>query len=193
MNPKQIACVVLMSIIGAITYFGQIIHKKVVAMKASAESAVADAKAAQDANQLTEILLTKTKAETEDLRRFLRAWTPSVQKVQTEQEMEAAIEYTLRERNISLVKSRKSESRPLAVGSLIPKMVISTIVIEDEYDKVVNWFGDIEKRLPLSRVISCQMTGGSSVRQVQLDVTIESPLVNIAVELGPKIAAAKKK
>ena len=162
-------------------------------MKASAESAVADAKAAQDANQLTEILLTKTKAETEDLRRFLRAWTPSVQKVQTEQEMEAAIEYTLRERNISLVKSRKSESRPLAVGSLIPKMVISTIVIEDEYDKVVNWFGDIEKRLPLSRVISCQMTGGSSVRQVQLDVTIESPLVNIAVELGPKIAAAKKK
>ena len=46
MNPKQLACVVLMMFIGAVTYFGQIAHQKVMATKQAAEDATADATAA---------------------------------------------------------------------------------------------------------------------------------------------------
>ena len=190
MNPKQLACVILMSFIGIITYVGQIVHKKVVAMKTAAQAAMDESKAADDAKQLAEILLTKTKSDTEELRRFLKAWTPSAQKIQTEQEMDAALEYTVRERGITLVKSMKTEVKSITKDPFMPKKVLSTIILEDEYAKVQNWFGDLEKRLPLARVLSCQLKGGSSVRQIQLSVTIENPIINLSANVGPE--GAKK-
>jgi hypothetical protein len=60
--------------------------------------------------------------------------------------------------------------------------------LEDEYAKVLNWLGDLEKRLPLARVIACQLTGGSSVRQIQLSVTVENPIVNLSASVGNKEA-----
>jgi len=191
MNPKQLACVILMSFIGIIFYVGQIVHKNVGAMKAAAQTAIDESKAADNAKQLAEILLTKTKGDTDELRRFLKSWTPSVQKVQTEQEMEAAIEYTLRERGISFVKSSKSETKTIAGDLFMPKLIISTITLEDEYAKVLNWLGDLEKRLPLARVITCQLTGGSSIRQIQLTVTIENPIVILSASIGNKETSKK--
>jgi hypothetical protein len=188
MNPKQLASVILMSFIGIITYVGQIVHQKVESMKTAAQVAIDESKAADDAKQLADILLTKIKGETDELRRFLKSWTPSIQKVQTEQEMEAAVEYTLRERGISLVKSRKSETKTIAGDLFMPKLIIITITLEDEYAKVLNWLGDLEKRLPLARVIACQLTGGSSVRQIQLSVTVENPIVNLSASIGNKEA-----
>ena len=153
MNPKQLACVILMSFIGIITYVGQIVHKKVGAMKAEAQTAMDDSKAADNARSLAEILLTKTKGETDELRRFLKAWTPSTQKLQTEQEMKAAVEFTIRERGITLVRDLKTEIKMNNADLLMPKRIISTIILEDDYAKVLNWLGDLEKRLPLARVI----------------------------------------
>jgi hypothetical protein len=189
MNPKQLACVVLMSIIGAVTYFGQIVHNKVAAMKGEAETASEDATAAEDARQVSEILVTKTRAETDELRRFLKVWTPHADKVQTEQEVESAFEMSIRERGITLVHSRKSEVKPRRADPFIPRVVQTSIVVEDDYAKVMNWFGDIEKRLPLARVVACTLSGGSSVRQLKLDVTIETPIVDMAAVPGSKTPA----
>jgi hypothetical protein len=191
MNPKQLACVILMAFIGIITYVGQIVHKKVGAMKTAAQAAIDESKAADDAKQLAEIVLAKTKDETDELRRFLKAWSPSITKMQTEQEMETSIQYTLRERGISLVKSLKTEMKSVTGELFIPKLIIKTITLEDDYAKAVNWLGDIEKRLPLARIVSCQLTGGSSVRQIQLKVTIENPIVNLDANIGKKDAAKK--
>jgi len=178
MNPKQLACVVLMIFIGVVTYCAQIAHKKVVAMKEDASAASDAADASEMARQTAEILVIKTKAETEELRRFLTTWLPYAQKIQTEQEVESAFEFSLRDRGISLIKSRKSEVKARRDDKFMPKIVQTTIVVEDEYAKVMNWFGDIEKRLPLARVTACSITGGSTVRQLRLDVTIETPIVD---------------
>jgi len=191
MNPKQLACVVLMIIIGSVTYFAQIVHKKVVAMKQSAEQAQQDATTADSARQTAEILTTKTKAETEDIRRFLQAWVPYVDKVQTEQEVESAIEFSLRERSITLVSSRKTEVKTFRDNKIIPKSVLTTIIIEDEYAKVQNWMGDVERRLPLARVNACRITGGSTARQLRLDISLETPLINLISE-APKNSDKKK-
>lgn len=191
MHPKQLACVVLMMFIGLVTYFAQIIHKKVGVMKATAEDARQQAVAAESARQTAEILTARTRAETEDLRRFLQAWTPYADKAQTEQEVESAIEYSLRERNISLVRSRKTELKTSRDNKLIPKSVLTTVVIEDEYAKVMNWFGDLEKRLPLARVKTCRITGGGSSRQLRLDISLETPLVNLAAEASTAKAGKK--
>ena len=180
-----------MSFIGIIIYLGQIVHKNVEVMKTAAQAAIDDSKVAEDAKKLAEILLVKTRAETDELRRFLKSWTPSIQKIQTEQEIEAAVEYTLRERGISLVKTRKSEFKTNASDLFMPMLVVSTITLEDEYAKVLNWLGDLEKRLPLARVITCQLNGGSSVRQIQLTVIVETPVMNLSAKHGNNVLPEK--
>lgn len=180
MNPKQLACVVLMTFIGGVTYVAQIVHQKVTAMKKSASSAQQSAIASEGARQAAEILTARTKAETEEIRRFLKAWTPHVDKAQTEQEVEGIIEFSLRERGITLVRSRKTEVKTSRDNKLIPKSILTTLVIEDEYAKVMNWLGDVEKRLPLARVKACRIAGGSSARHLRLDVSLETPLFNLA-------------
>ena len=191
MNPKQLACVVLMLFIGLVTYVSQTVHQKVVAMKKSAAMAQQDAITAEGARQASEILTARTKAETEEIRRFLKAWTPHVDKAQTEQEIEGIIEFSLRERGITLVRSRKTEVKSSREDKIIPKSVLTTLVIEDEYAKVLNWLGDVEKRLPLARVKTCRITGGSSARQLRLDVSLETPLINLSV--APESGKPKRK
>jgi hypothetical protein len=181
MNHKQLACVILMMIIGLITYFGQIGHKKVVAMKNSAAQAESDASAAESARQTAEILTARTKAETEELRRFLQAWLPFIDRAQTEQEIQSAIELSLRERGINLVRSRKSEVKTSRTEKIIPRSVLTTISVEDEYAKVMTWMGELEKRLPLARVIACQMTGGGGAGLLRLDLSLETPLMDLGL------------
>jgi hypothetical protein len=192
MNPKQLACIMLMMFIGIVTYCAQIAHKKVVAMKKDATTASDAADASEMARQTAEILVTKTKAETDELRRFLGAWLPHAQKIQTEQEVESAFEFSLRDRGISLIKSRKSEVKARRDDKFMPKVVQTTIVVEDEYAKVMTWFGDIERRLPLARVIACNLTGGSTVRQLRLDVTIETPIIDPAADQAAQPDKKKK-
>ncbi|TDU64336.1 hypothetical protein EI77_04224 [Prosthecobacter fusiformis] len=191
MNPKQLACVVLMMFIGLVTYFAQTVHQKVTAMKKSAAMAEQDAIAAESSRQTAEILTARVKAESEEIRRFLQAWTPYVDKAQTEQEVEGIIEFSLRERGITLVRSRKTELKVARENKIIPKSVLTTLVIEDEYAKVMNWLGDVEKRLPLARVKTCRITGGSTARQLRLDVSLETPLINLS-EM-PASTKSKKK
>lgn len=192
MNPKQLACVVLMCFIGIVTYFAQIVHKKVNAMREDAVAAEDAANAADASRQTAEILVTKTKAETEELRRFLKAWSAPAQRTQTEQDVENAFDFSLRERGISLVNARSSSLKGNRADKFMPKIVQTKLVVEDEYAKVMNWFGDIEKRLPLSRVTACSLTGGSTVRQLRLDVTIETPIVDPAASLDAPSAKKKK-
>jgi hypothetical protein len=190
MNPKQLACAILMMVIGIITYFGQIVHKKVAAMKTSASNAQMDATTAEGSRQTAEILTARAKAETEEIRRFLKSWTPFIDKAQTEQEIESAIEVSLRERGITLVRSRKSEVKSYRENKVVPKSVLTTLIIEDEYPKVMNWWGDVEKRLPLARMNSCRITGGSGANHLRMDISVETPLINLADAAEAK---AKKK
>ncbi|GEP41244.1 hypothetical protein [Brevifollis gellanilyticus] len=192
MNPKQLACVVLMIFIGIVTYCAQTVHQKVTAMRKEAAGAEDAANAADTARQTAEILVTKTRAETEELRRFLAAWLPFTQRTQTEQDVENAFDFSLRERGISLVNSRSSSSKASRGDKFMPKVIQTKLVIEDEYAKVMNWFGDIEKRLPLAKVTACSLTGGSTVRQMRLDVTIETPIVDAGATLDVKEDKKKK-
>lgn len=192
MNPKQLACVILLMIIGAMTYTAQIIHKTVATTRAEAEDAETAAVTAENERSTAEIETTVFKANTEDVRRFLRSWLPAIEHVQTQQEAEQTIELSLRERGISLVRSRKTESRNSAGNKLIPKTVITTLTIEEEFAKVLNWLGDIERRLPTARMKVVQITGGSTGTQLKMDVSFETPIFDLAAADADKKKAAPK-
>jgi len=180
MNPKQFACVVLLMIIGGMTYAAQMIHNKVTTTRTEAEDADSAAITAENERSTAEIATTMFKADTEDVRRFLRGWMPAIERVQTQQEAEQTIELSLRERDINLVRSRKTELKTSTNNKIIPKSLLTTLTIEEEYAKVLNWLGDIERRLPTARMKVVQITGGSTGRQLKMEVSFETPIFDLA-------------
>jgi hypothetical protein len=192
MNPKQIACFLLMALIGVIVYIAQIVHQKVSAMRQEAEDAESAATNAETERSTAEIKTAVLKTETEEIRRFLRAWLPAVEKIQTQQEVEQTIELSLREGGIGLVRQRRTEPKGSSTNKLIPKSVLTTLTIEEEYAKVLNWLGDIERRLPLSRMKIVQITGGSTARQLKLDVSFETPIFDLNSANAPADKDKKK-
>ncbi|MBL9183043.1 MAG: hypothetical protein JNN17_12965 [Verrucomicrobiaceae bacterium] len=189
MNPKQIACFVLMAFIGVIVYVAQIVHQKVTAMRQEAEDAETAAANAETERSTAEIKTAVIKTETEELRRFLRSWLPAVDKIQTQQEVKQTIELSLREGGITLIRQNKDEPKASNTNKIIPRSVLTTLAIEDEFAKVLNWFGDIERRLPLARMKAVQVAGGSTARQLKLDVTFETPIFDLKAVAPAKPAA----
>ena len=190
MNPKQIACFILMAFIGVLVYGAQIVHGKVNVMRSEAEDSMSAAMNAESERETAEIKTAVIKTETEEVRRFLRAWLPSIDKIQTQQEVEKAVELSLREKGISLIRARATEPKT-STNKLIPRSVLTTITVEEEYAKVLNWLGDLERRLPLARMKVVQVSGGASGRQLKLDVTFETPIFDLAA-LAAKKPAPKK-
>jgi hypothetical protein len=180
MNPKQLACIILLMMIGVMMYSALTIHKKVAATRAEAEDAETAAVTAENERSTAEIETAVFKANTDEVRRFLRSWLPSIEHVQTQQEAEQTIQLSLRERGISLVRTIKTESKQSVGNKLIPKSVITTLTIEEEFAKVLNWLGDIERRLPTARMKVVQITGGSTGSQLKMDVSFETPIFDLA-------------
>lgn len=178
MNPKQIACLILMIFIGVIVYVAQIVHNTVSAMRSSAEAAVSSATSAESERSTAEIKAAMVKAETEEIRGFLKAWEPALSKAQTQTEVERTIEISLRDAGSPLVTNRRHEVRAFATKGL-PKSVLTTITMQDEYAKVLNWLGDIERRLPLTRMKVVRVSGGSTIRQLKLEASFETPLFDL--------------
>lgn len=193
MNPKQLACIVLLMFIGAMTYTAQIIHNKVNTTRSEAQEAEDAATAAENERATAEIETGVLKSDTEDVRRFLRSWLPAIERVQTQQEAEQTIELSLRERGINLVRSRKTELKSSPNNKIIPKSLLTTLTIEEEYAKVLNWLGDIERRLPTARMKVVQITGGSTGRQLKMEVSFETPIFDLGAADADKAKAKAKK
>jgi hypothetical protein len=192
MNPKQLACVVLLMIIGGMTYAAQMVHNKVSSTRSEAEDAETAATTAENERSTAEISTAMFKADTEDVRRFLSGWLPAIERIQTQQEAEQTIELSLRERGINLVRSRKTELKTSANNKIIPKSLLTTLTIEEEYAKVLNWLGDIERRLPTARMKVVQITGGSTGRQLKMEVSFETPIFDLAAADAEKGKAKEK-
>lgn len=177
MNGKQLACVVLMAIIGVITYVAQIVHKKSVAMRQSAEAAEAAAADADMKRNIAEKTSERTRFEATEKHRFLQSWQPYIDKIQTQQEVEQSVMASLRTSSV-FASSQKFEVKGIR-DLVVPRAIRASLVIEDEYPKTLNWLGDLERRLPMLRVSNCRITGAQDPKNVQMEVALEVPLVDL--------------
>ena len=189
MNGKQLACVVLLLIVGVIVYAARMVHGNTVATVAEAMAAQDAAHAAERAKDDANTILLYTKEKSRELQRFLTAWKPQIMRVDSRQEVEEAIQATTRGRGIFVV-SQKFEDKRTPEGPMIARRVMASMVVEDEYSKVMNWLGDLEQKMPLVRITSCRLSAASSGRQVHMEVAMEMPLVDLNAD---PTGATKKK
>lgn len=199
MNGKKIACVLLLMLIGIASYCGQIVHQKTEAKRAEAESAIDEATAQRGKLETAKIMTEKLRFESDELIRFVRSWAPYADRLQTQSEVEESVLASLRAANM-LILSQRFEVRQMqaknsgstAVG-VIPKIVRAALVLEDDYAKTLNWIGELERRLPMARMMNCRLTGGDNGRQVHAEISLEVPLVNLKFETSPATKDTKKK
>ena len=182
MNGKKIACILLMMIIAGIAYGTQIMQKRASAMQEECDTAETDAKNAETQRQVADTEVTRLKYETQDLRQFLLDWTPKIQRLQTTQEAEQALQGILRNSGI-LTVSQKFEMRENRDQKFLPRLLQGTLIVQDEYAKTMNWLGELERKLPLARVTSCRLKQGETGRQVNLELRFEIPIINLEAQM----------
>lgn len=189
MNGKQLACVILMSIIGTVTYVAQIVHKKVLAVRDEARAAEDAAQMARTDRDLAE---TKSKASafnSTEIRRFLDTWTPFIDNTQTSQEIEEAVQASIRSSRV-YVDAQKFETKDMRQNRVLPRVVKAAIVAEDDYAKTLNWLGELEHKLPLARITACRVTAGKSAKSIRLELALEIPIINLKAD--PTESTTKK-
>lgn len=186
MNGTKIACVVLMMFVAGIAYGTQIMHQKAQTMKEEAEMADTDCRAAASASEIASTELIKLKYDSEDLRQFLGEWMPYIKRIQTVQEAEQVFQSLLRNSGV-LTVSQKFEVREQRENKMMPRFLQGTLVVEDEFSKAVNWLGELERKIPLSRITSCRLKQGETGRQINLELRFEIPIIDLdaALETPP--------
>lgn len=181
MNGKKVAALVLVMIIASIAYGAQMMQKQAKAMRTQATAAEDDHRLAEDARSHKEMELKNIEYNCKDLRQFLNRWKPVIERITTGQEAEQSLMSIVRNSGI-VVLSQKFEVKENRNNTLIPKMLQGTLVTQDEYSKILNWLGDMEQKLPLIRVTACRMKQGENGRQINMEVHLEIPLVNLEAE-----------
>jgi hypothetical protein len=112
------------------------------------------------------------------LRQFLETWTPVINRFQSGQDGELELMKTIRNNSL-LTLAQKLEVRENRTNPLVPKSLLASFTIQDDYAKTMNWLGEIERNVPVARVTSCRLKKGDGGGRVNLDVHFEIPLINL--------------
>jgi hypothetical protein len=182
MNGKKIAALLLVMVIASIAYGTQMMQKQANAMRAEADAAGNEVVTAQEARKNKCNELKNIESDCKDLRQFLRRWTPIIEHITTGQEADQALMTVVRNSGI-LVLSQKFEVKESRGNPLIAKTLQGTLVIQDDYGKALNWLGELEHSIPLIRVNACHIKQGENGRQINMEVHLEIPLVNLEAEI----------
>ncbi len=188
MNGKKIACLLLIMIIASVAYGTQMMQHAAADMQKEKETANDEFVVADTECFKQEAALARRTEETRELRQFLSTWTPVINRFQSSQDAEQELMKTIRNSSL-LTLSQKFEVRSNTTNLLVPKSLLASLTVQDDFAKTMNWLGEIERKLPVARVTSCRLKKGDAGGRVNLEVRFEIPLIN----LQAVFEAAKKK
>ena len=189
MNGKKIACLMLVMIIASMVYGTQIMQQAAVAMLKEKDNANEEFITADTECFKQEASLKRLNEDTRELHQFLNTWTPVINRFQSSQDAEQELMKTIRNNSL-LTLSQKFEIRENRdANPLVPKSLLASLTVQDDFSKAMNWLGEIERTLPVARVTSCRLKRGDAGGRVNLEVHFEIPLIN----LQSVLAGGKKK
>ncbi len=184
MKNKQMACIVLFLLIAGMAYGVQFLRNRMLTMEDESKAARQDAETAELQRQGTEANLARLRRDSESLRGFYRAWIPELSKITESREGEERISNLIKTGRVFSL-SQRFEVLPNKRDSSIPQMMRAQIILEDTYAKTMNWIGLLEQSLPQCRISRCKIARGDSGNDVNVELTIDLPLVTKIPELLP--------
>ena len=181
MNPKQIACLILLAAILVNVQIAMSMQRKAKAIDTeviAAKGKMAGLRTQLDAEKST---LDDLKRQSDELLGFVQKWEPYFAVIEEQQSAETGISMKVREANM-LNLAQRYQQIPHKINNKenasLPILVRATLVFDDNYSKLLNWLGMMEKIKPTMRIGRLSLSKGSRGEDLRMEVALEIPLRN---------------
>ena len=181
MNPKQLGVIVVLVGILLLFQLGQSFRQKAQLLNNEATAA-----AKEEAGLLTQLnaeneVLKDLERQSAELLDFVAKWEPFFAVIEEQQSAETGISMKVREAKM-LNLSQRYQQIPHKINNVenksLPILMRASLVFDDNYSKLLNWVGLMEKIKPTMRIGRLEMAKGSRGDDLRMDVTLEVPLRN---------------
>jgi hypothetical protein len=179
MNAKQLGIVVVLLGILFFVQVGQSFQNKAKALNKEAEAA-----GQEEASLLTQLQAEKgvyedLQRQSKDLLEFVSKWEPYFAVLEEQEAAETSISMKVRETDM-LNLSQRYQQVPHKINNTanksLPILMRANLIFDDDYAKLLNWVGMMEKIRPTMRVGRLVLSKGSRGEDLRMDVTLDVPL-----------------
>jgi len=179
MNPKQIGILILLVGIIAAVQSGLNFQGKAQAIDVQAQEAIAEEKALRIQLDAENEALADLHRQSKELLSFVGKWEPYFAIIEEKQAAETGISMKVREAGM-LNLSQRYQQVPHKINNKenvsLPILVRATLVFDDNYSTLLNWFGTMEKIKPTMRVGKISLSKGSRGDDLRMELVLEVPL-----------------
>lgn len=180
MNSKQIACLfllagILLAVQGAIS-----LQNKAKAAALQVDSAMQEMAGLQTQLSAERAVLEDWQTQSKELIDFVKKWEPFFAVIEEQQAAETGISMKVREANMFNL-SQSYQQIPHRINNKenesLPVLVRASLVFDDEFVKLLNWVGMMERIKPTMRVGRIALSKGSRTGDLKMELVIEVPLM----------------
>lgn len=187
MNPKQLGVVLVLAGILLCVQLGMTFQSRARSVDVEVEKAKAEEKSLQATLQAEQVLLTDLQGQSKELLDFVGKWKPYFGLLEQKQSVETSISMKVRDEGMLTLSQRYQEVPHKIsnkdIGSL-PVLIRASLLFDDNYDKLLDWFGFMEQDKPTMRVGKISLSKGSRGDDLRMELVLEVPLMKKAPEGG---------
>ena len=176
MNHKHIACGIIALLILALIMLTQWVQGHRTKVQGEAESAqIAEENAASQLSR-ERAQLAELKRQSADLIEFLRVWQPYFGVIDSPQSADIAMQMRVKDANLVNL-SQRFEEVGVKGNDSIPTARRSLLTFDDDYSKLLNWLGELEKTMPTISTASVRLAKGTRPNDLRMEVVMEQPIL----------------
>ena len=183
MNPKHLRTVLVLAGILVCVPLGMMFGNQ--ARSLEMEKVEAEEQSLQATLAAERDLLTDLQRQSAELLEFVGKWLPYFGLLEEKQSVETSISMKVREADM-LTLSQRYQEVPHKVGNKdigsLPALIRASLLFDDKYDKLLNWFGFMERDKPTMRVGKISLSKGSRGDDLRMELVLEAPLLKEKAE-----------
>jgi hypothetical protein len=169
MSPKHLGLVIVAGLALLLVQLGTTFQKRASDIKIEVKKARDDKVELETQLKAEQELLDDRRRESRELLEFVSQWKPYFA-VMTEKVREAKM----------LNLSQRYEEIPHKINNKnnesLPVLLRASLLFDDNFSKLLNWFGQMEKIRPTMRVGKIDLSKGSRGNDLRMELVLEVPL-----------------
>lgn len=175
MNNKHLACAIVIVCIALLVQATLWMNKRMIKMKVEADSAKSSVASSTVQLQVQRAQFSELEKNSKAIIEYLNIWQPYFGAVDSAQAAELKISLKIKQDNlVSLSQRYEVVGNPN--NSFLPDLVRAHLTFEDNYARLLNWFGQIESQLPTLRTAGVRLSRGTSEEDLKMELILEQPL-----------------
>lgn len=180
MNPKQIGAVLVLAGIFIAVQLGMMFQNKARSVDTEVEKARGEEEGLQTALALEKEMLEDLQRQSAELLEFIAKWKPLFGLIEEKQSVETQISMKVREEGMVTLSQRYEQVDHKInnqINNSLPDLIRASLIFDDNYSKLLNWFGLMEKIRPTMRVGKMSLSKGSRGKDLRMELVLEIPLL----------------